>query len=161
MVDVVVAKLKKVFKEYNSIEGLINLVDMSQNQRWYETLIKIMITKTSTPLYENTFTSMLLVIFFYWIGLILQMCWFVMCSWVFSFLWNELLPKDNKMPSPPMRSTMDKHILGLNKLNVCGILNKFHHHGQWNHPIERGTIGGNTYFVKKYNITTNYNLVSY
>jgi hypothetical protein len=33
MVDEVVAKLKKVFKEYNSIEGLINLVDMSQNQR--------------------------------------------------------------------------------------------------------------------------------
>jgi len=56
---------------------------------------------------------------------------------------------------------MDKHILGLNKLVVCGILNKLHHREQWNHPIERGTIGGNIYFVKKYNVTTNCNLVSY
>jgi hypothetical protein len=62
---------------------------------------------------------------------------------------------------PPMRSTMDKHILGLNKLVVCGILNKLHHREQWNHPIERGTIGGNIYFVKKNNVTTNCNLVSY
>lgn len=91
------------------------------------------------------------------------MCWFVMCSWVNCFHFDEMscYQRTTRCHHPPMRSTRDKHILGLNKLVVCGILNKLHHHEQWNHSIEKGTIGGNIYFVKKYNITTDCNLVSY
>jgi hypothetical protein len=65
------------------------------------------------------------------------------------------------MPSPSYEVNNGQTHLGLDKLNVCGILNKLHHHGPWNHPIKRGKIGGNIYFVKKYNLTTNCNLVSY